>query len=167
MGLLKNGLFYFIVNGNLYPKDIRVATLSTDCFEVIEDGSALISFPENNDTFTLPADEAFNRLYSLAYPEPSADDEYPEQMFDYYITPTNISESGGCFFAVANECDLRIVGGTVECLLEDSVKGVHYWGKIKDPKIEEVVVSKEEMNRITSDLNKYMTSIVGCKEKNQ
>lgn len=122
-GDFKNGLFYFIVNGNMYPEDIRVATLSADLCEVIDDDCALVSQPRNDGIFSLSTEDAFDDLYKLAYPESSGEDEYPDQIFDYCIAPANVRGFGGCFFAVADHDYLRIVGGRVERLVESTSEG--------------------------------------------
>lgn len=94
----KNGLFHFIINGNLYPDDIRTSTLSSDLNEITDNDCALISQPQNNEIFNLPTEIAFKCLFDLTYPESSEKDEYPEQIFDYCITSSNVSSRGGCFF---------------------------------------------------------------------
>jgi hypothetical protein len=58
----KNGLFYFIINGNFYPGDVRTSTLSSDLYEIIDSDCALISHPQNNAIFSLSTDDAFNRI---------------------------------------------------------------------------------------------------------
>lgn len=158
-GDFKNGLFYLIVNGNMYPGDIRTATLSADLYELIEDGCALVSHPRNDDIFALPAKDAFDSLYKLAHPE-SLDDEYPDQVFDYCIASTNVSGFGGCFFAVADQDNLRIVGGAVERLVKSSTDDVGYWESVDDPKIEDVILSREEINKIVSGLKEYAHSFL-------
>lgn len=160
-GDFKNGLFYFIINGNMYPGDIRVATLSTDLYEVVDGGCALVSQPRNDSIFSLPTKCAFDRLYKLAYPEPSGDNEYPDQMFDYCITPANISGFGGCFFAVADQDCLRIVGGGVERLVKSPSEGVMCWESIDNPEIEDVTLSKVEINEIISGVKEYACSVLG------
>lgn len=156
----KNGLFYFIINGNMYPGDIRVATLSADLCEVVDDGCALVSQPRNESIFSLPVKDAFESLYKLAYPEPSEGNEYPDQVFDYCITPANVSGFGGCFFAVADQDFLRIVGGEVERLVKSASEDVMCWENVDSPKLEDVILSREEINKIIFDVKEYACSVL-------
>ncbi|HIE5389565.1 TPA: immunity 42 family protein [Enterobacter cancerogenus] len=151
----KNGLFYLIINGNLYPRDVRTSTLSSDLLEITDNDCALISHPQNEDIFSLTKENAFKELLNLAYPEPSQEDEYPEQTFDYCITSSIVSESGGRFFAVANDKSLRIIGGVTERLVEDKSGSGNSWEYIKIPLIEDITLSKSEINIIMTDVKKY------------
>lgn len=159
-GDFKNGLFYFVINGNMYPGDIRVATLSSDLYEIIDDACALVSHPRNDSIFTLPAKDAFDRLYELAYPEPSGDNEYPDQVFDYCIATTNVSSFGGCFFAVADQDYLRIIGGGIEHLVKSPSEDVMCWESVNSPKIEDVTLLREEIDKIISDVKAYAYSVL-------
>ncbi|WP_239954914.1 immunity 42 family protein [Pantoea sp. Z09] len=156
----ENGLFYLLINGNLYPDDIRTSTLSTDLYEITGKDCALVSHPENREIFTLPKKEAFEALLNLAYPEPSEDDEYPEQVFDYCITSSNVSSFGGCFFAVANEGSLRIIGGQTEHLIKDESGEKNVWGCINNPNIEDITISKDEINEIIMQVKEFADSLL-------
>lgn len=154
----KNGLFYFIVNGNLYPGDVRTSTLTSDLYEIIDDECALVSLPQNEEIFSLSTNDAFNRLYNMAYPEPSEEDDYPKQIFDYCISPPNISGFGGCFFAVANDTSLRIIGGVTEYLDKDTNEGKNVWRSISQPLIEDVVITRSDINQIMASVKEYARS---------
>jgi len=154
----KNGFFYFFVNGSMYPDDIRTSTLSVDFNDVIDERNALISLPYDDCFFKASANEAFQTIFKLAYPEPSQDDEYPEQVFDYFASPTIINDSGAHFFAIANEDSVRIIGGKISNLVDADDHRV--WEDIRDPKIEDVVIHKNELNEILNGLRGYITSIL-------
>ncbi|HCQ7773906.1 TPA: immunity 42 family protein [Enterobacter kobei] len=151
----KNGLFHLIINGNLYPHNIRTSTLFSDLLEITDNDCALISHPQNEDIFSLSTEHAFKELLNLAYPEPSQEDEYPEQTFDYIITSSNISESGGRFFAIADGKSLRIIGGVTERLVEDRSGNGNRWEYINKPFIEDITLSKKEVDIIMADVKKY------------
>lgn len=153
----KNGLFYFLVNGNLYPDDVRASTLCVDLYDVTDDNNALISLPCNDEIFNAPKNEAFDILFKLAYPE-STDDEYPEQLFDFCVSPTIINESGAYFFAVSNENFVRIVGGKVAHLVEGGNGRV--WADIENPFIEDIVIPKNEIIELITDLKEYSISLI-------
>ncbi|WP_166873345.1 immunity 42 family protein [Enterobacter sp. Ap-1006] len=159
-GAIKNGLFYLVINGNLYPGDVRTSTLFSDLYEIIANDCALISHPQNKDIFSLPTEDAFKNLFRLAYPEPSEEDEYPEQVFDYCITSPNVSEFGGCFFAVANDVSLRIIGGITEHLVKDESEGRNIWESIAKPLLEDVTISINEINEIMFNVKEYADSLL-------
>ncbi|WP_225760298.1 immunity 42 family protein [Leclercia sp. Marseille-Q4284] len=156
----KNGLFHLIINGNLYPDDIRTSTLSTDLYEITDSDCALISQPQNNEIFYLSTEIAFKRLYNLAYPEPSEQDEYPEQILDYCITSSNISSRGGCFFAVSDDISLRIIGGIIQHLVKDESEDKNVWEYIKKPLLQDITILKNDLNEIMMNVRKYTDSLL-------
>ncbi|HDS6853826.1 TPA: immunity 42 family protein [Enterobacter cancerogenus] len=157
---IKNGLFYLVINGTLYPGDVRTSTLLADLYEVIANDCALISHPQNKEIFSLPTEDAFNRLFYLTYPEPTEEDEYPEQVFDYCITSSNVSAFGGCFFAVANDTSLRIIGGTIQHIIKDESEERNIWEYIAKPLLEDVTISKQEIIKIMSNVKEYADSLL-------
>lgn len=156
----KNGLFYLIINGNLYPGDIRTSTLSSDLYEIIDDDCALISHPENEAIFNLSTEDAFKHLFDLAYPESSEDNEYPDQLLDYCITCPNITDFGGCFFAVADKRSLRILGGVTEHLVKDESQERNIWQRIDKPLIEDITLPKDEIKKIMGNVREYAISLL-------
>lgn len=155
-GECKNGLFYLVINGSLYPDDIRTATLSTDLYEITSAECALMSLPENDAVFNMPTEDAFDYLFKMAHPESTDEDEYPIQVFDYCILSSNVSDYGGRFFAVASNEKLRIIGGRTEHLVQSDNEDRNVWKEIKNPSIEDVIMSKYEIGRIMDDLRKYI-----------
>lgn len=156
----KNGLFYLVINGNLYPGDVRTSTLSSDLYEIIDNDCALISQPQNEEIFSLSTENAFKCLFDLAYPEASEDNEYPVQKFDYCITSPNISSFGGYFFAVANDTSLRIIGGVTERLVKNGIEERNIWKKINKPLLEDIFISKNEINEIMVRVKEYADSLL-------
>lgn len=153
----KNGFFYYFVNGNMYPDDVRTSTLSVDFFDVIDDENALVSLPRNDKIFNSPTNEAFNSLFKLAYPESTQDDEYPEQIFDFCASPTIINESGAYFFAVSNESSVRIIGGKITRIVDEGNGNV--WRDIDSPLIEDIIIEKGEVSEIIKSLKGYSDSL--------
>jgi hypothetical protein len=154
----KNGFFYYFLNGNMYPDDVRTSTLSVDFYDVINEKNALISLPCNDEIFNAPTNEAFYSLFRLAYPEPSQDDEYPEQIFDFCASSTIINESGAYFFAVSNESSVRIIGGKVTRIVDEGNGKV--WKDIDTPLIEDVVITKDELSEIIKGLKDYSSFLL-------
>ncbi|WP_042820502.1 immunity 42 family protein [Yersinia wautersii] len=153
----KNGFFYFFVNGNMYPDDIRTSTLFIDFYDVLDEKNALISLPCNDEIFNAPTNEAFDSLFKLAYPESTQDDEYPDQVFDFYASSTIINDSGAYFFAVSNESLVRIIGGKITKLVDRNNEKV--WENIDRPLIEDITIPKNEISDIITRLKEYSTSL--------
>ncbi|MDI3438492.1 immunity 42 family protein [Erwinia sp. V90_4] len=157
--LYKNGLFHLIINGKLYPDDIRTSTLSSDLYEITDSDCALISQPQNDEIFYLPTEIAFKRLFDLTYPDPSEQDEYPEQIFDHCITSSNISSCGGCFFAVSNDISLRVIGGVIQQLVKDESEEKNVWEYIKKPLLQDITILKHDLNEIMNNVREYADSL--------
>ncbi|EKF62233.1 hypothetical protein B194_4823 [Serratia plymuthica A30] len=153
----KNGFFYFFVNGNMYPDDIRTSTLSVDFNDVMDGGNALVALPCNDEIFQASTSEAFNTLFKLAYPESTKDDEYPEQVFDFCASSTIVNESGAYFFAVSNKDLVRILGGKISKLVDRGDR--NFWEDIERPFIEDIVIPRDEINEIISRLKEYSESL--------
>lgn len=154
----KNGIFCFFVNGSMYPDDVRTSTLCVDLYDVIDKNNALVSRPYNDEVFSASKSEAFNTLFQLAYPESTDENEYPDQIFDYCASPTIINDSGAYFFAISNESSVRIIGGKIMQLVELD-NGGNTWENIGSPLIEDVIITKNEINEIITKLKGYSTSL--------
>lgn len=96
--IYKNGFFYFFVNGNMYPSDIRTSTLDVDFNDITDGENALTSLPCDDGIFNASKEDAFNYLFRLAYPEATQEDECPVENFDFCASITIIKESGAYFF---------------------------------------------------------------------
>ncbi|QIR26084.1 MULTISPECIES: immunity 42 family protein [Kluyvera] len=151
-----NGFVYIFIKGKMFPDDIRTSTLSVDVFEIIDESSPLVSFPVNEDIFNLKADVAFSSLMSLAYPESSSEDEYPDQKFDFCINIPNVNASGMQLFAVSNGIDIKILGAKTEQLVENLATGKNEWEEIDDVLAESVVIPNVEIDNILSSLKEYI-----------
>ena len=155
---IKNGFFYFFLNGNMYPNDIRTSTLFVDYDDVIDHENALVAMPFDNEIFNAPTDKAFKYLYEMTYPQPTPEDEYPEGVGKFKASPTIILESGACFFAVSNKDFVRILGGKVSELVDCGES--RNWQDIKHPIIEDITLAKNEINEIISSFREYTTSLL-------
>lgn len=153
-----NGFFYFFVNGNMYPEDIRTSTLDVDFYDITDKKNALIAQPSNDEIFNAPTNEAFGTLFKLTYPESTLDDEYPEQVLDFCASSTIINESGACFFAVSNESSVRIIGGKITKLVDGDNGNV--WENIECPLIEDIIIPRNEISEIITSLKKYSTYLL-------
>lgn len=155
---IKNGFFYFFLNGNMYPNDIRTSTLFVDYDDVIDSENALVAMPYDDKIFNAPTDEAFKSLYEMTYPQPTPEDEYPEGIYKFKASPTIISESGAYFFAVSDKDTVRILGGKVSELVDCGETRI--WQDIKHPVIEDIILEKKEINEIISRFSEYTASLL-------
>lgn len=155
---IKNGFFYFFLNGSMYPNDIRTSTLFVDYDDVIHPENALIAMPQDDKIFNASTDKAFEYLYKMANPQPTPEDEYSEGIWKFNASPTIIQESGACFFAVSNKDLVRILGGKVSELVDQGERRI--WQDIKHPVIEDVTIEKSELNKIISSFREHTTSLL-------
>lgn len=155
---IKNGFFYFFLNGNMYPNDIRTSTLFVDYDDVIDPENALVAMPYDDEIFNASTDKAFECLYKMAYPQPTPENEYPEGICKFNASPTIILESGACFFAVSNNYFVRILGGKVSELVDYGER--RNWQDIKHPAIEDITLEKNEINKIISSFREYTTCLL-------
>ncbi|OON40812.1 hypothetical protein BTJ39_06985 [Izhakiella australiensis] len=87
----KTGLFSFIVNANAYPDGIRLSTLFSERYDIVDNNCVLFSHSANIEMFNLPTADVFDVLCRLAHPQATEENAYPEQIFDYGITTPNVS----------------------------------------------------------------------------
>lgn len=102
-----NGLLYVYVNGEMFPKELRTATLSTDLFMLR--GFAFEDLPTDGRLYALSDDELFGELRRLRYPEYFTDNKNEEYRFDL-----DLPELGDCgydIFAVSGGENVRILIG--------------------------------------------------------
>lgn len=155
---IKNGFFYFFLNGNMYPDDIRTSTLFVDYIDVIDSGNALVALPFDEGIFNTPTEKAFKYLYEMANPQPTTEDEYPEGIGKFNVSPTIILESGACFFAVSNKDFVRILGGKVSELVDCGERRI--WQEINTPVLEDIILTKKEINEIISSFRQHTVSLL-------
>ncbi|WP_313385441.1 immunity 42 family protein [Pantoea sp.] len=155
---IKNGFFYFFLNGNMYPNDIRTSTLFVDYDDVIDSENALVAMPYDDKIFNAPINEAFKSLFEMTYPQPTPEDEYPEGICKFKASPTIILESGAYFFAVSDKDSVRILGGKVSELVDCGE--IRIWQDIKHPVIEDITLEKKEINEIISRFSEYTASLL-------
>ncbi|OON41706.1 hypothetical protein BTJ39_00625 [Izhakiella australiensis] len=155
---IKNGFFYFFLNGSMYPGDIRTSTLFVDYDDVIDPENALVAMPCDDEIFNASTDKAFESLYKMAYPQPTPENEYPEGICKFNASPTIILESGACFFAVSNKDFVRILGGKVSELVDCGDR--RDWHDIEHLVIEDITIEKIEVNKIISSFREHTASLL-------
>lgn len=155
-----NGLLYILINGKMFPDEIRTSTLSVDAFELINESNPLVSLPVNAEIFNLSASEAFISLMSLAYPEPLNDDDYPDQIFDYCINSSDVNLSGMRLFAVSDGLNTKIFGAKTDELLPVAGTERNEWKKIENVLVEETIISNNEIVKIINAFREYVATIL-------
>lgn len=155
---IKNGFFYFFLNGNMYPNDIRTSTLFVDYTDVVDPENALVAMPYDEEIFNASTDKAFTYLYEMSYPESTPDDEYPDGICKFKASPTIILESGACFFAVSDKDFVRVLGGKVSELVDCGERRI--WNDIEHPVIEDIILTKKEVNEIISSFREYTATLL-------
>lgn len=142
----------------MYPDDIRTSTLFVDYIDVIDPGNALVALPFDEEIFNTPTEKAFKYLYEMANPQPTPEDEYPEGIGKFNVSPTIILESGACFFAVSNKDFVRILGGKVSELVDCGERRI--WQEINTPVLEDIILTKKEINEIISSFRQHTVSLL-------
>ncbi|MDF7671052.1 immunity 42 family protein [Orbaceae bacterium ESL0721] len=150
-----NGLFHYILNEEIYPEKLGIATLSIDINMLLDPSNALVSQPEESYYFSLPADEAFKKIYDLTYPESTVENEYPEQIFSYKADTVNITDAGIQTFALANSSKVRILAARTCKLTKNPKNGYYQWQDLKQIRVNEVILSRIELNLILENIKKY------------
>ena len=102
-----NGLLYVYVNGEMFPKELRTTTLSTDLFMLR--GFAFGNLPTDGRLYALSDDELFGEICRLRYPDHFTDDADGDYRFDLELP--ELGDCGYDIFAVSGGDDVRILIG--------------------------------------------------------
>jgi len=112
-----NGAFHFIVDQQIFPKTMRVSTISADVGSLWT-GNALRDLPEDGELAAAPAGAAFHRLLGRMLPAlVMHEDDLPDDFVADYThqASTHNLEDCGCFaFAVAVDQRVRILAAEVD-----------------------------------------------------
>ena len=126
-----NGLLFVMLNGEIYPKTVRTATLNCELPELLNENSPFMNPVISWELYYLKSKDLFQRLATMTYPENS------EQDNDYHfsmIALHEIYDSGYCLFIVSNGKNVRIQVGQ--------------WENEELVFIDETEISTEELNEI-------------------
>lgn len=154
-----NGLFYFSINGNFFPQDLRTATLCVDVNTLLDPSHAFCAMPENAEIYAMPASEAFRSLCRITWPESTAEDEYPEGEAAYRAETENIAESGVAVFAVSHGPMVRILAAKTQRLVPEENSDRYIWIEVKKPKVSEILVPREELAAMLDGIRNYYASL--------
>lgn len=163
-GSFYNGLFYYSIDGNFFPQDLRTATLCVDVNTLLDPANALYTPPVNAEVFAMPAPDAFKYLYSLAWPESTAEEEYPEGDPVYRADTENISESGASVFAVSDGKMVRILAARTQRLVQKKDSDRYEWVDEKALNIAEITLASSEIAAILDKIKNYYSSLTPLPE---
>ena len=109
VGGFVNGLLYVYVNGEMFPKELRTTTLSTDLFMLR--GFAFEKLPTDKRLYALSDDELFGELRRLRYPEYFTDNEDADADYRFNLELQELGDCGYDFFALSGGENVRILVG--------------------------------------------------------
>lgn len=104
-----NGLLYVYVNGEMFPKELRTTTLSSDLLGL--PNYAFAKLPEDEQLFTLPDNKLFEELRRLRYPAWFADNKEADEDYRFDIELSELGDCGYHIFAVSSKENVRIIIG--------------------------------------------------------
>lgn len=113
----KNGIFFFCVKGQLFPKEIDTAVLDTDIYYFFEyRPSSLVTLPVNVCLFNMDKIAAFKQMHNISYPGilDLSDVKKNKVIHGSYkcSTPT-MEDNHYYFYAVNNGSKVRILGAEI------------------------------------------------------
>lgn len=110
----QNGILFFAISGEIFPKEIQSATLSCEFHELI---NSLKNIPVNEKIFSMPTEKAYRKIYNLVYPE----DRNTDNDYCYIISTPSFSDNDYLVFAVSNGEKIRILASKPDYCKEESV----------------------------------------------
>lgn len=104
-----NGLLYVYVNGEMFPKELRTTTLSTDLFMLRD--FAFENTPTDKRLYALSDDDLFAELRRPRYPEYFTDNEDADADYRFNLELQELGDCGYDFFALSGGENVRILVG--------------------------------------------------------
>lgn len=139
----QNGILFFAISSEIFPKEIQSATLSYEFAELTE---SLKNIPVNRKIFSMPTEKAYNELHNLVYPD-DPDDWDIDNDYRYSISTPSFYDHNYLVFAVSNGEKIRILAARPDYCKEESrdiLEGV---------KITETFIDVSELNDIIDKLS--------------
>lgn len=133
----KNGIMFFMINGEIYPKDVRTATFNCELPELLDESSAMRTPVVNRELFQLESKALFGQLTDITY------GKNRDALYDmrYLIPFHEITDAGYSIFIISNGKWIKLLAGrwqSDEIVLEN-----------------EIELPKDEYMKITDKLKKY------------
>ena len=137
-----NGILFFGINGDIYPKEIVSATLKYE-IPVLEEN--LLNITIDNELYYMQKEKAYKKIYNITFPE----DIDIGNDYRYEISPTIFSDNDYYIFAVSNGERVRILASKLNYIIEESRH------ELENIDISEVFIDIEYLNKIISKLKIY------------
>ena len=130
MGGWINGIMFVIVNGEVYPKDVRTTTFGSELYSLLTDNSAFINPINDKELYGKDGPELLRHLADMTYP-PNPDDDND---YRFLIPFHEINDSGYHLFILSNGDQVKILVGK--------------WEEEKVAFVDETELSMQEYNQI-------------------
>ena len=127
-GSWKNVIMFVIINGDIYPKNVRITTFNSEIPEILDPDSAFINPIIDKKLY----EKSDSQIVEFV------DDEEKENYYRYFIPFHEINDSGYRFYIVSNNCNVKIL----VCKLESE----------KTELVDRLEISIQEYNEIKSQV---------------
>ena len=127
-GSWKNGIMFVIINGDIYPKNVRITTFNSEIPEILDPDSAFINPIIDKELYEK------SDLQIIEF----VDDEEKENYYRYFIPFHEINDSGYRFYIISDNCNVKIL----VCKLESE----------KTELVDRLEISIQEYNEIKSQV---------------
>ena len=98
-GSWKNVIMFVIINGDIYPKNVRITTFNSEIPEILDPDSAFINPIIDKKLY----EKSDSQIVEFV------DDEEKENYYRYFIPFHEINDSGYRFYIVSNNCNVKIL----------------------------------------------------------
>lgn len=106
-GTLKNGFMFMMMNSELYPKNVRTTTLSTELYDLLADNSAMkkpvidreLYHRDSKTLFTVMAERTHGKDYDALYD------------LSFLIPFQEITDEGWNIFIISDGDNIKIMSG--------------------------------------------------------
>ena len=98
-GCWKNVIMFVIINGDIYPKNVRITTFNSEIPEILDPDSAFINPIIDKKLY----EKSDSQIVEFV------DDEEKENYYRYFIPFHEINDSGYRFYIVSNNCNVKIL----------------------------------------------------------
>ena len=153
----KDGLFYFIVNGQMFPTFPFVSILAENTL-CLEQNNPLTNPPENKELFFMDKLDAYTQIMNKMNPEVlNRDFETPDDFEEdrsYNATTDNIGDDSSYVFAIGYQEQIRILVAKRSFLSGNPDDG-YEWIDYDNLEVAEVILPKIEVQKIIYGVREY------------
>jgi len=142
----RNGIFFFCISGELFPKEILNVTFNSEVWKLKE---KLQKPSINEELFNAEKRKAFIELCRITFPENcDIDNDY-----QYYLSPSTLGDFGYLAFIVSNGVQIRIMASKVNYIINESTHDLN------NLEISETFVTTGELEEIFGELRVWLSRI--------